>query len=197
MLRLIALLREVDHATSANSGRLNRDVFACQNLRNCVCSKVVVGFIALTLISLAVIQRAIIHDFKALRRIEHINLRCTVIAHGLANQLGHVIKDRHIDAIKLSVSCDLVTIILNIGIDHVELNALIRELVAQRFIIGNGIAHDRAANAVRHDHDRRRIRMVEQLMAVTIMVDQAEVIDIFRRAADRCRSRRHNHAIMA
>ena len=64
-------------------------------------------------------------------------------------------QDRHVDSEFFSLGQNRAALVLQIGVQHHEVHALIGVGIAQCFEIGQRVAHDRAAITLNHDDHGR------------------------------------------
>ena len=98
-------------------------------------------------------------------------------AEGFADELGVVEQHGQVDGERLGFPGDGGAVVLQVGVEQQELDPPGRELVPQRLEAGQGVAHDRAAVALNHDHHRRRVAVVVEVAAAALVVQQPEVVD--------------------
>ena len=123
----------------------------------------------MTLVYLPVVDRSAVGNLPSLW-VDDEHLCGAHEVQRLADELGFVVQDRHVDPEFFSLSQNRAALILQIGVQHHEVHALIGVCVAQCFVIGECVAHDRAAIALNHDDHGRLVAVVVQIVCVAVLV---------------------------
>ena len=123
----------------------------------------------------AVIERPPVGDLPGLG-VYHQHLGSAHQPKGFADELRLVVKNGDVDVPFGSLLLDGGAVVLQVGVEHVELDALLPVLVAQRLVVVERIAHDGAAIALHHDDHRRSVPVVVELVGSALMVEQHEVV---------------------
>ena len=129
---------------------------------------------------MTVVDGTVVDNAVAVLRIENENLCRPRHAERLADELFAVHQDGNFEAIFLGLLRDLRPVILQLRVQHEELDALIGKALLQIVQILAGIAHDRAAIALCHDHDGLGIAVVIEFVRLAFVVREAEIVGVVR-----------------
>ena len=95
----------------------------------------------------------------------------------LPDQLRLVDQDRVRDVPRVGFAGDGLAAVLQVGVDHQEPYAALRVRIADRPVVRQRVAYDRAAVALHDQHDGARVGVVVQFVCVAPVVEQREVVD--------------------